>query len=190
MNPTTMDPELQITFPAGADGTNEVTSCKEIEMTERTSLERSETTGYLLLSLGCVRRDLSIVATPQVEETEDVLTDILFVNRGHVVLDCSIDEFESRYVQLMVRPDTLADARALGPIHERHLTSHCVLLFGRDDRERLASLGDVRTPSITDLFGAVVKNRAVQAHGEARSTSPPPVLSRCATAPERRSRRP
>src|SRR5438477_2551869 len=60
-----------------------------------------------------------IVTTHQVEEIQDVLTDFMFVNRGRIVLECSMEEFESRYLEVMVTPDHVAEARALKPIHER-----------------------------------------------------------------------
>ena len=113
-----------------------------------------------------------LVTTHQVEEIQDVLTDVMFINRGRIVLSCSMEEFESRYLELMVRPEHLAAARALKPIHERQVFGRTVLLFDRVDRQQLASLGDVRTPSIADLFVAVIGNQvgyqASQAQGAAR----------------------
>src|SRR5256886_6529992 len=60
-----------------------------------------------------------VVTTHQVEEIQDVLTDFMFINRGRIVLDCSMEEFESRYTEVMVHPDNAAAARALNPIQER-----------------------------------------------------------------------
>jgi ABC-2 type transport system ATP-binding protein len=96
------------------------------------------------------------VTTHQVEEIQDVLTDVMFINRGRIVFNCSMEELESRYLELMVHPDQIAGARALKPIHERQMLGRSILLFDRGNRERLAALGDVRTPSIADLFVAVV----------------------------------
>jgi ABC-2 type transport system ATP-binding protein len=101
-----------------------------------------------------------VVTTHQVEEIQDVLTDLLFINRGRIVLACSMEELESRYVQVMVHPDHVAAARALGPIHERQLFGRGLLLFDRVDRRQLAPLGEVRTPSIADLFVAVIGNQS------------------------------
>ena len=99
-----------------------------------------------------------IVTTHQVEEVQDVLTDLMFINHGRIVLECSMEEFESRYVELMVHPDHLAGARSLKPINERQLFGRSVLLFDQVDRNQLAALGDVRTPTIADLFVAVMTN--------------------------------
>jgi ABC-2 type transport system ATP-binding protein len=107
-----------------------------------------------------------VVTTHQVEEVQDVLTDIVFINRGRIVLDCSMEAFESRYAQVMVHPDHVAAARALAPIHERQMFGRSILLFDRADRNQLAALGEVRTPSIADLFVAVIGNQA--AEGAAR----------------------
>jgi ABC-2 type transport system ATP-binding protein len=111
-------------------------------------------------------RDRTIlVTTHQVEEIQDVLTDLMFINRGRIVLTCSMEEFESRYVELTVNPDHAAAARALGPIQDRQVFGRSILLFDRRDRQQLAALGEVRTPSIADLFVAVMGNPAGAAKG-------------------------
>ena len=97
-----------------------------------------------------------IVTTHQVEEIQDVLTDVKFINRGRIVFDCSMEDFETRYVEVMVNPDRVVAARALRPIHERQVFGRTILLFDGVDRQQLAVLGDVRTPSIADLFVAIM----------------------------------
>jgi ABC-2 type transport system ATP-binding protein len=97
-----------------------------------------------------------VVTTHQVEEIQQILTDMMFINHGRIVLDCSMEDFEARYLELSVRPENLAEARALKPIHERQVLGRSILLFDRADRARLAALGDVRTPSIADLFVAMM----------------------------------
>src|SRR5450432_1661058 len=99
-----------------------------------------------------------VVTTHQVEEIQDVLTDLMFINRGRIVLACSMEEFESRYLGVMVNPEHVAAARALRPIHERQVFGRSILLFDHADRAQLAALGEVRTPSIADLFVAVMGN--------------------------------
>ena len=97
-----------------------------------------------------------IVTTHQVEEVEHVLTDLMFINRGRIVFDCSMEEFESRYLEVMVHPEQVAAARALKPMHERQQFGRSILLFDHVDRQQLAVFGDVRTPSIADVFVAVM----------------------------------
>jgi ABC-2 type transport system ATP-binding protein len=109
-----------------------------------------------------------IVTTHQVEEVQHVLTDLLFINRGRIVLRCSMEEFETRYAELMVQPDQLAAARALKPIYEHQVFGRNIFLFDRVDRQLLAALGEVRTPNIADLFVAVMGNQPSQAQGAAR----------------------
>jgi ABC-2 type transport system ATP-binding protein len=109
-----------------------------------------------------------LVTTHQVEEVQDVLTDIAFIDRGRIVLDCTMEEFESRYLEVMVRPENVAAARALRPIHERQVFGGSVLLFDHADRHQLGALGEVRRPGIADLFVAVMGNPASQAKGAAR----------------------
>ena len=97
-----------------------------------------------------------VVTTHQVEEIEHVLTDLMFMDRGRIVLNCSMEEIEGRYLEVMVNPGQTAAARALGPIHEREVFGRSVLLFDHVDRQQLAKFGDVRTPGIADLFVAVM----------------------------------
>src|ERR1700675_194721 len=72
-----------------------------------------------------------VVTTHQVEEIQDVLTDVMFINRGRIVFDCSMEEFESRYAEVMVHPDHVGAAQALKPIHERQVLGRSILLFDR-----------------------------------------------------------
>ena len=99
-----------------------------------------------------------VVTTHQVEDIQNVLTDVMFIDRGRIVLTCSMEEIESRFVEAMVRPEQVAAARALKPIHERQVLGRGIFLFDRADRQQLSTLGDLRTPSIADLFVAVVGN--------------------------------
>src|SRR5947207_2328997 len=97
-----------------------------------------------------------VVTTHQVEEVQDVLTDLMFIDRGKIALECSMEEFESRYLEVMVNPEHVAAARALKPIHERSVFGRSVMLFDGTNREQVAALGEVRRPSIADLFVAVM----------------------------------
>jgi len=113
-----------------------------------------------------------VVTTHQVEDVEHVLTDLMFIQRGRIVLDCSMEEFESRYQEVTVNPEKVPSARALKPMHERQALGRSILLFDRVDRQQLAALGDVRTPSIADLFVATLGDKPGdkfhQAQGVAR----------------------
>ncbi len=97
-----------------------------------------------------------VVTTHQVEEVQHILTDLMFINRGRIVLECSMEAFEERYAELTVNPANLAAARALKPIYERQAFGRTALLFDNADRAQLSALGEVRTPSIGDLFVAVM----------------------------------
>ena len=100
-----------------------------------------------------------VVTTHQVEEVQHVLTDLMFIDRGRIVLNCSMEEMESRYQEVTVVPEQLAAARALRPMYERQALGRGVLLFDRGNREQLTALGEVRRPSIADLFVAVMGNQ-------------------------------
>src|ERR1044071_5783254 len=106
-----------------------------------------------------------VVTTHQVEEVQDVLTDLMFINGGRIVLKCTMEEFEARYLEVMVNPDRIDAARALKPIYERQMFGRSVLLFDQADREQLTALGEVRRPSIADLFVAVMGNSQANAGG-------------------------
>jgi len=103
-----------------------------------------------------------VVATHQVEEVQHVLTDVLFLDRGRIVFNRTMEDVEARYTEVQVHPDKLAAARALCPIAERQGIGHSVLIFEGRERQQLAAIGDLRTPSIADLFVAVINDGTAQ----------------------------
>jgi len=109
-----------------------------------------------------------VVATHQVDEIQHVLTDVLFIDGGRIIFNHSMEEVEWRYREVMVNPDKLAAARALKPIQERQGFGRSIFLFEGMDGAQLASLGEARTPSIADLFVAVMGNQAGKAQGAAQ----------------------
>jgi len=109
-----------------------------------------------------------VVTTHQVEELQHILTDLMFIDRGRIVLSCSMEEFESRYVEVTVNPDQVSAARALKPIYERQVFGRSTVVFDRGNRDQLASLGEVHTPSIADVFVAVMGNQSGTAQGATR----------------------
>src|SRR5271163_1715810 len=110
-----------------------------------------------------------VVTTHQVEELQHVLTDLMFINRGRIVFDCSMDDLESRYLEVMVHPDQVAAARVLKPMHERQALGRSILLFDGVNREQLAAFGDVRAPGIADLFVAVLEGTSSSQPNPART---------------------
>src|SRR3954471_2161351 len=101
-----------------------------------------------------------VVATHQVDEIQHVLTDLMFIDQGRIVFERSMEEVESRYAEVIVNPERVAAARALKPMHERQVFGRSVLVFDAADRQQLTALGEVRKPSIADLFVAVMGNQA------------------------------
>jgi len=112
-----------------------------------------------------------VVTTHQVEDVQYVLTDLMFINRGRIVLSCSMDEFETRYAEVTVNPEQVAAARALKPMHERQVIGRSIFLFDGVDRQKLAALGDVRAPGISDLFVAVMGDNAGQTPSQFQGAS-------------------
>src|ERR1041384_6571645 len=94
------------------------------------------------------RRRTIMVTTHQVEEIQNVLTDVMFMNRGRIVFNCSTEELETRYREVTVNPEKLATARTLRPMSERQVFGRSILLFDGLDRaqvaEKLSELGEVR----------------------------------------------
>lgn len=108
-----------------------------------------------------------IVTTHQVEEIEHVLTDVVFIDRGRIVFNRSMEEVESLYKEVLVSPDKLKAGRELHPIHERESVGRSILLFEGGDAQQLSALGDVRTPGLADLFVAII-SRQGQTQGAAQ----------------------
>jgi ABC-2 type transport system ATP-binding protein len=95
-----------------------------------------------------------LLTTHQVEEVEQLFTDVIFINRGHIALDASIEELGTRYLQLTVSADSAPRARELAPFYEREVFGRIAMFFEGRSPAELAPLGDIRTPSIADLFVA------------------------------------
>jgi ABC-2 type transport system ATP-binding protein len=116
-----------------------------------------------------------VVTTHQVEEIQDILTDVLFMNRGRIVLDFSMEDVGSRYVEVMVRPEQLAAARVLKPMYERQVFGRSILLFDAGGREglseELSNLDEVRRPTVADLFVAVMSSQPGQSQGQTQGTA-------------------
>jgi ABC-2 type transport system ATP-binding protein len=120
-----------------------------------------------------------VVATHQVEEVEHVLTDLMFIDRGRIVFSQSMEEVESRYLEVIVNPDKVAAARTLRPVYERQAIGRNILLFDlkhdtgtseKLERQQLVELGEVRKPNIADLFVALLGGTP-SAQGQAQGVS-------------------
>lgn len=98
-----------------------------------------------------------IITTHQVEEIENLLSDVMFINDGRIVLDSRMDDLPEQYVELMTSGDNADTARRLNPIYERDVFGQKVLTFEGVSRDQLTGLGELRTPDIADLFVAKVK---------------------------------
>ena len=98
-----------------------------------------------------------LITTHQVEEIENLLTDIMFINDGRIVLDASMDALPEKYVELLASGENADKARKLNPIYERDVFGKKVLTFEGISREQLTGFGELRTPDIADLFVAKVK---------------------------------
>ncbi|MGN6728987.1 MAG: ABC transporter ATP-binding protein [Rhodanobacteraceae bacterium] len=98
-----------------------------------------------------------LVTTHQVEEIEHILTDLMFIRDGKIVLDTPMDALGERFAEVMVSADQVDAARALKPIDERQVFGKSIFLFDGVPAAQLAQLGEVRRPSVADLFVATMK---------------------------------
>ena len=98
-----------------------------------------------------------IVTTHQVEEVEHILTDLMFIRDGKIVLDTDMDALGERFAEVMVDADRVSAARAMQPIDERQVFGKSIFLFDGVARAQLEALGEVRRPSVSDLFVATMK---------------------------------
>lgn len=98
-----------------------------------------------------------LVTTHQVEEIENILTDLLFINHGRIVLDASMEAVHERFVQVAVRPENVEAAKQLGPIAVRQGLGRVNMLYDGTDRAALTHLGDPGVPSVADLFVALME---------------------------------
>ena len=101
-----------------------------------------------------------LITTHQVEEIENLLTDIMFINDGRILLDAPMDDLAGRFIELMASGENAETARGMRPLYEREVFGKRVMTFENADRSRLESLGELRVPSVADLFVAKVKGAA------------------------------
>lgn len=97
-----------------------------------------------------------LITTHQVEEIEHILSDLIFIKDGRIALDSSMEDVHARYAELIVAPGQAAAARELRPLSERELFGKHIFLFADADREQLKALGELRAPSVADLFVAIM----------------------------------
>jgi ABC-2 type transport system ATP-binding protein len=95
-----------------------------------------------------------VLTTHQVEEVENLFTDVIFINHGRVVLAAAVEELGQRYQQLTLAGEQAARGRALRPFYEREVFGRVAMLFEDRSAAELGALGELRTPSIADLFVA------------------------------------
>ena len=98
-----------------------------------------------------------LITTHQVEEIENLLTDVMFINDGKILLDSTMDDLGDKYIELMASGENAQKARGLGPVSESEMFGKSVMLFEGVSREHLEGLGEIRIPSVADLFVAKIK---------------------------------
>lgn len=101
-----------------------------------------------------------LITTHQVEEIENLLTDVMFINDGKIILDVPMDTIPEAYAELLTSGANIEAARKLGPIHERDVFGKKIMTFENVARDTLKPFGEVHTPSVADLFVAKVKGAA------------------------------
>jgi ABC-2 type transport system ATP-binding protein len=98
-----------------------------------------------------------LITTHQIEEVEHILTDLMFIQDGKISLAASMDEVGERFTEVMVEPEFIAAATALQPLSQRTVFGKAIMLFDGVGRAQLSNFGELRTPSVADLFVATMK---------------------------------
>ena len=98
-----------------------------------------------------------LITTHQVDEIEFMLSDIMFIRDGDLILHMQMETVSTRYAQVLVDPANVDAARALGPIYAETRFGQTAMVFDGVDRDRLAAFGTVSTPSLSDLFVALMQ---------------------------------
>ena len=101
-----------------------------------------------------------VISTHQVDEIQHILTDVVFLDRGRILLDLGIEAVEARFAEVVAAPGHVSAARSLKPMHERQVFDRSILIFDGVERDRLAGLGELRTPGLADLFVAMMGGTA------------------------------
>jgi ABC-2 type transport system ATP-binding protein len=101
-----------------------------------------------------------LITTHQVEEVENLLTDVLFIDKGRIVLDSSLDDIATRYAAVAVPADRLDAARAEKPFFERRMLGKTCCISNGPTWTSSPVLGEVHTPSVSDLFVAKLSGDA------------------------------
>jgi ABC-2 type transport system ATP-binding protein len=97
-----------------------------------------------------------IISTHQVEEVQNILTHVTFMDRGRLVLQKSMSDIDDEFVELHAVGESMARAREIPHIGERSILGGKALIYEGVERGLLEPLGEVRTPSISDLFVAKI----------------------------------
>ena len=104
-----------------------------------------------------------LITTHQIEEIEGILTDLVFINKGAIVLDASMETVAEKFMELHVSETFRESAAILKPIHVRSVLGGYRMIFENAAREDLEVLGQVTMPSLADVFVA-----KMQDHHEAK----------------------
>lgn len=95
-----------------------------------------------------------LITTHQVEEIENILTDVVFIQHGKLCLNSSMEDLHESFVELHVTDDQSLNIAGLAPIHSRPILGGRAMIFEGGDRQLLQSLGAIKTPSLADIFVA------------------------------------
>jgi ABC-2 type transport system ATP-binding protein len=112
-----------------------------------------------------------VVTTHQVEEIENILTDVLFIQHGRIALNSAMENLSDRFTQLTPSPGNVDRARALGPFWEREIFGRVAMLFDGRAESDLAPLGETRAPSVADLFVAMMQPAGTQGTASAKEAA-------------------
>ena len=99
-----------------------------------------------------------LITTHQVDEIEFMLSDIMFIRDGELILHMQMETVNDKFTQLVVNdPSAQAAARAYNPVYEETRFGQTVMIFDGVDRNLLEPFGKLATPTLSDLFVALMQ---------------------------------
>lgn len=98
-----------------------------------------------------------IITTHQIEEIERILTRVIFIDGGKIIADIKLEDIEQRYIQLTASKEQHQKLIAMQPLYVSYGLTENRYIFESVASEKLASLGKISIPELSDLFIALCK---------------------------------
>ena len=111
----------------------------------------------MLIDEWCDGERSVLISTHQVEEIENLLSDVLMLNEGKLVLSISLEDMDRRFVALSHDAAVAEQMAAAHPLLKYRVQGGSASLFDGEPPEHLQALGKRVRPSLVDLFVALTR---------------------------------